>query len=92
MDVLALTEPEFLGLYAQVVEKAKALLATDNQTCGDNWPAGQSWDHLAGTSKSIFMTRARKVLLVDEERFLKTVRNWPYTDTAWQTLGELFGK
>lgn len=87
---LDLGEGEFINLYGRVVEKAKELLAEDNKTCGKSWPAGQAWDGLAGTSKSIFLTRARRALGVDDAAFLYTVRNWPYSDTAQSQMEYLF--
>lgn len=88
---LHLNEAEFIDLYANVVEKAKEILAEDNKTCGDNWPAGQAWENLAGTSKSIFLGRARAAMEVDSKAFLRTVRNWPYSDTARSQMEYLFG-
>lgn len=88
---LPVTEDQFIIIYGKVVTKAKEILAEENKTCGDHWPGGQAWEGLAGTSKSIFMTRARRALEIDEAAFLYTVRNWPYSNTAQSQMECLFG-
>ena len=85
------SESEFLELYTKVVAKARVLLEEANKTCGMNWPAGSKWEDLVGTSKSIFMFRAREVLLIDDVRFLNIVRNWPYSDEGQKVVNDQFG-
>lgn len=92
VEVEKLTEEQFVELYGKVVAKAKELLAERNKVCGDNWPAGQSWDGLGGSSKGIFMTTAREALEIDGIAFLKIVRNWPFSEAAWDKIDELFGR
>ena len=53
---------------------AVKLLADDNRTCGDNWPAGQSWDDLGGSSKSVYLHRARELAGIPHADFLAIVR------------------
>ncbi len=84
-------ENEFLELYAKVVLKATELLIRKNEICGEDWPAGQQWDQLGGSSKAIFMKEAREELLIDNDRFLARVRHWPYSDAGMATLEKLFG-
>lgn len=85
-------EEAFLDVYAGVVVKAKELLVKANHTrpTPDEWPAGQKWTELAGTSKSIFMSKARAILGIDEESFLKTARIWPYSAEGMDELNRLF--
>lgn len=85
-----MTEEEFIRQYKKVVARARRCLAKDNKTCGDNWPAGQSWWDLAGSSRAIFMTRARKELGIDEETFKATVRKWPYSDSGWEEIEKIY--
>ncbi len=85
-------EGAFIILYEQVSSLAHRILREDNLTCGKNWPAGQEWDQLAGSSKDIFMRRARKALLIDNDAFLSVLRNWPYSDRAMERTEELYGK
>lgn len=89
-NVDSLKEDEFLKLYAKVVDLAKAYLDETNKTCGDDWPAGSKWDQLAGSSKAIFMTRARKCLLISDEMFLAVIRNWPYTESGEIRMQRIF--
>lgn len=86
-------EEAFLDVYAGVIVKAKELLTKANQARGDadDWPAGQKWEQLAGTSKSIFMHQAREAIGIDHETFLKVVRAWPYSDGGREELEQLFG-
>ena len=91
MTISIMPEADFLKLYAKVVDKARALLAERNKTCGDNWPAGQDWDGLGGSSKSIFMISARKALLVDDDEFLTIIRGWPYSGAGKRAMETLYG-
>lgn len=85
-----MTEKEFIAQYKKVVAKARRELAKDNKTCGDNWPAGQLWVDLGGSSRAIFMTKARKALGIDEESFKATVRKWPYSDSGWEDIEKIY--
>lgn len=88
------TEEEFLKLYAEVVAKAKEILAIWNaeRESVHEWPAGQDWDHLAGSSKSSLMMKAREELGVDSHAFLHIVRNWPFSSAGLAELDNLFGE
>ncbi len=66
--------PWFRWAYAAVCALAVKLLEEDNRTCGDNWPAGQSWDELGGSSKSIYLHRARELAGISHADFLALVR------------------
>lgn len=91
--VVDLAEEAFLDAYAGVIVKAKELLVQANHTRGESadWPAGSKWEELAGTSKSIFMHKAREALGIDHESFLMIVRAWPYSDAGAEELEQLFG-
>lgn len=86
-------EEAFLDVYAGVVVKAKEFLVEANHARGesDNWPAGSKWEELAGTSKSIFMYKAREALGIDHESFLKVVRVWPWSREGYEELDRIFG-
>ena len=64
----------FRWAYAAVCALAVKLLEEDNRTCGDNWPAGQSWDDIGGSSKSIYLHRARELAGIPHADFLAVVR------------------
>lgn len=68
------TGSEFRWAYAAVCALAVKLLAEDNRTCGKNWPAGQSWDDLGGSSKSAYLHRARELAGIPHADFLAVVR------------------
>ena len=73
-DLGALTDLEFYDLYEKVWAKAKECLIEANKTCGDNWPRGQAWSQLGGTSKSTFLQEARESMGIDREAFLKRLQ------------------
>jgi len=64
----------FRWAYAAVCALAVKILEEDNRTCGDNWPGGQSWDDLAGSSRSIYLHRARELAGIPHADFLAVVR------------------
>lgn len=86
-----LSEEAFLKLYEEVIRKAKEILAKRNADCGDEWPAGQPWNHLVGSSKSIYMMLASKELKIDRESYLAVIRNWPYSAEGLEKVEALFG-
>jgi hypothetical protein len=62
--------------YAALVELAKVELALRNtQVEGGEWPAGQEWEDMAGSSRAIFMIRVRDRLDIDEQQFLQPIRD-----------------
>ena len=65
----------FFALFMSLVALAKLLLEKDNQTCGENWPAGQQWPDFVSTSKSIFMRRACEAAKFPHETYLKTLKD-----------------
>lgn len=72
----------FRWAYALLIALAKTELAKDNLTCGKNWPAGQQWDELVGTSHSIYLRRAREIAGIPHDEFLATVRGEEYGEDA----------
>lgn len=64
----------FRWAYAAVVALAIKLLEEDNKTCGENWPAGQTWQDLGGSSRSIYLHRARDLAGIPHDQFLAVVR------------------
>lgn len=71
-----------------MVDVAKGCLAKANAEREDPalWPAGQEWDGLSGSSKSIFMHQARLKLDIPDEPFLAIVRSCEV-----EGLDEIFG-
>ena len=52
----------------------------------NEWPAGQTWSQLNGTSRSIFLKQAREALGIDHELFLTAVRSGKYDiDDIYET-------
>ena len=68
--------------YALNVALAKRELEILNMTRDNpnDWPAGQEWDDLAGSSKSIFLKKARNRAGIDHDEFLTPVRSEPFFD------------
>lgn len=64
----------FRWAYAAVCALAVKLLEEDNRTCRDNWPAGQSWDDLGASSRSVYLHRARELAGIPHADFLEVVR------------------
>lgn len=65
----------FRWAYAAVCALAVKLLEEENKACGENWPAGQSWDELGGTSKAVYLRRAREISGIPHDDFLAVVRS-----------------
>jgi hypothetical protein len=86
-------ETEFLAIYAKVVAKAREFLAEAYQARegSDDWPATLDWNALVGTSKSIFMYKAREALGISHDGFLHIVREWPYSGEGKEELDRMFG-
>lgn len=62
--------------YALLVELAKVELDIANSEAQPGeWPAGQDWAGLGGTSKSAFLQRARDRAGIDHDEFLAPVRH-----------------
>jgi len=70
----------FRWAYAAVVALAKERLREANEARESpaEWPAGQEWAALNGSSKSIFMRRAREELGIPHNEFLEGVRGGEY--------------
>lgn len=64
----------FRWAYAAVASLAVKLLEDDNKTCGENWPAGQSWQSLGGSSKAVYLRQARELAGIPHDQFLAVVR------------------
>jgi hypothetical protein len=73
-------ERHFRWAYMAVVHVAKQKLAQANAAREDeqNWPAGQEWNDLAGSSKSIFLRQAREELGIPHDEFLEGIRSGDY--------------
>jgi hypothetical protein len=67
----------FHWAYAALVALAKMCLAEANREReGErNWPAGQTWDELNGSSRSIFMQQAREKAGIPRDEFLALVQH-----------------
>jgi hypothetical protein len=67
----------FQWAYAGVVCLAQILLQEANEQLADenDWPAHQKWDELNGSSRSIFLRKARKILGIPDDEFLLIVRS-----------------
>lgn len=71
------SEKHFRWAYALLVELAVVKLAetNTNREAPNNWPCGQEWDDINGSSRSIFLGMARKQAGIDNDDFLATVRS-----------------
>lgn len=67
----------FRWAYALLVELAVVELERMNseRTAENNWPAGQEWDDINGSSRSIFLRMAREKAGIDNDEFLAVVRS-----------------
>lgn len=70
----------FRWAYAAIVALAKRKLKEANETREneDDWPGGQEWNDLAGTSKSIFLHQAREEAGIPHDEFLEGIRSGEY--------------
>lgn len=66
----------FRWAYAAIVALAKRHLRDMNDTRQHekDWPAGQQWEDLGGSSKAIFMRKARDEAGIPDGEFLAVVR------------------
>lgn len=72
-------ERNFRWAYALLVELAKVCLDKANTEAEPGaWPAGQEWDDLSGTSKSVFLHQARDMAGIPHEEFLAGIRAGEY--------------
>jgi hypothetical protein len=73
-------ERNFRWAYRAVAEVAKDELARMNaeRTEPNDWPAGQTWEQINGTSRSICMRRARARLGIPDDEFLAGIRDGSY--------------
>lgn len=77
----------FRWAYSLLIELAKAKLAERNSNLVDKeeWPAGQTWNQLGNTSKSIFLMEAREAAGISHEEFLEGIRDGSYdVDDIWE--------
>lgn len=64
----------------QELKKLNAKRVNEN-----DWPAGQEWDELGGTSRSIFMKKARGLVGINGDEFLKPIREGKFNvDDIWE--------
>lgn len=62
-----------------LIELAKVELESANSEAEPGeWPAGQEWDELGGSSKAVFLARARKKTGIPDDKFLEGIRNGSY--------------
>ena len=79
LDGSTVEETNFRWAYAAIVELAKIELEIENSVAAPGeWPAGQDWDGLGGSSKSIFLHRARERVGIPHDKFLAGIRNGKY--------------
>lgn len=81
--------PAFQWAFAAVCALAVKLLEEDNRTCGENWPAGQTWEELGPSSRSIYLLRARALAGIPNDPFLEVVRADSDAVDAIYELGRL---
>lgn len=76
-ELEAENERFFRWAYALLVELAVVELERMNseRTAENNWPAGQEWDDINGSSRSIFLRMAREKAGIDNDEFLAVVRS-----------------
>lgn len=69
-------ELAFRRQYVVVLLQAKGRLRLMNELVGQSgeWPAGQEWASLGGSSRAVFMREAREVLGIDDDTFLEPIR------------------
>lgn len=70
----------FRWAYQLLLALAKRLLADANRDreSEDDWPAGQEWHEMVGTSHSVFLRGARKEAHIPEEAFMGLIRSLEY--------------
>lgn len=70
-------EKYFRWAYSLQTELAKKLLAETNASliAPNDWPAGQEWEDLNGSSRSIFLRQARDLAGIDHTEFLEPIRS-----------------
>lgn len=69
----------FRWSYQLLLAFAKHLLARANaEREGFDWPAGQEWNGLVGTSHSIFLRNARDAAGINHDEYLEGIRDGTY--------------
>jgi uncharacterized membrane protein len=71
-------EKYYRWMYAAIICLAKWNLSGANLSCGEDWPAGQSWKQLNNTSRAIFVRRARQEAGIPDDEFLEPIRSGRY--------------
>ena len=72
-------ERNFRWAYALLVELAKVELeAANSEAKAGEWPAGQEWHELGGSSKACFLAHARKRVGIPDDEFLADIRSGLY--------------
>lgn len=76
-DYQAIATRNFRWAYQLLIALAKRRLADANATreSKDDWPAGQEWHEMVGTSHSIFLRGAREEAGIPEEAFMGVIRS-----------------
>lgn len=72
-----LSRKYFRWAYALMIELAKDELQKANgaRASENDWPAGQSWGDMVGSSHSIFFNKARDRAGIHHDEFLHPIRN-----------------
>lgn len=73
-------ERNFRWAYQLLLALAKRRLADSNANLEfpDDWPGGQEWHEMVGSSHSIFLNAARDEAGIPHEEFLELIRNGTY--------------
>jgi hypothetical protein len=83
-DALREAHRHFRWAYALLLELAKEELAKANaEVAGTrNWPGGQQWNELVGSSHAVFLRKARERAGIPHDEFLAVVRGEEYGEDA----------
>jgi len=73
-------ERNFRWAYQLLLALAKRRLkdANDEREHPNDWPAGQEWDELSGSSQKTFLRGAREEAGIPHEEFLALIRSGEY--------------
>lgn len=76
-DYKAIAKRNFRWAYQLLLALAKRRLAEANAAREDDndWPAGQEWHEMVGSSHSIFLRGAREEAGIPEDAFIRVIRS-----------------
>lgn len=80
----------FRWAYSLMIALAQHLLKDANREAGPNeWPRGQQWHEMVGSSHSAFFHQARELAGISHDEFLENVRNGTYpVDDLYERAAE----